>query len=316
MDKGFIRKLVNDVEKIEQDSINLFKVVPLRPTERISRDDEDKEDIVVLTWCLDEQEEAKSISRDIRRRYEAWYHASLKLVEEYLPYQVKEFKSVYEIMISYVTLNRFANTTESILSEVSNRYKRGFVSIYLNEFANVIDVQANLIRSLLYLPDEEIESTYRCFLTGFPAPYKLRENPNLAFVIMPFDKAFDDIYQLGIKETFHSLGLQCKRSDEIIHTQNVICTSICQPIRAARYVVADITDRNPNVFYELGFTHARSEDQDQANKRVIILTQNMSDLPFDLRTMSIIHYENIGSLRTKLKAALIAFMGQGSKAES
>lgn len=313
MDRDYISKLIKDIEQIEQDSIELFKRVPLKPADRISHDD-NQEDIVILRWFLDE--ETSEISRNIRRRYEAWYHSSLKLVEEYIPYQVKDFKSVYDIMLSYVTLNRIATTTDSILAGVESRHKRGFVDVYLNEFANVIDVQANLVRSILYLPEEIIESTYRCFLTGFPAPYKLRENPNLAFVIMPFDKSFDDIYQLGIKETIQSLGLQCKRSDEIVHTQNVICTSICQPIRAARYIIADITGKNPNVFYELGLTHARAEDRDQINKRVLIITQKMDDVPFDLRTMSIVHYENIGSLRAKLKATLIDLMSQVGLFES
>jgi len=306
MDKEIINRLVQDIEQIEQDSIGLFTRVSLEPSERVSRNEE--EDIVVLRWFLDE--EATSISRNIRRRYEAWYHASLKLLEEYLPYQTDDFKSIYDIMISYVTLNRFATTTDSILENLKKRHKRGFVDVYLNEFTNVIDVQANLVRSLLYLPENTLESTYRCFLTGFPAPYKLRENPNLVFVIMPFSETFNDVYQLGIKETVLGLSLQCKRSDEIVHTQNIICTSVCQPIRAARYIIADITGQNANVFYELGLTHARVEDVDQRNKRVIILTQDMSDVPFDLRTLNIIRYESIGSLRTKLKAHLIDLMGQ------
>lgn len=312
MERDYINRLIKDIDQIEQDSIGLFKRVPLKPSDRISRVDE--EDIVILRWFLDE--ESGEVSRDIRRRYEAWYHSSLKLIEEYIPYQVKEFKSVYDIMLSYVTLNRYATTTDSVLTNVATRHKRGYVDVYLKEFANVIDIQANLIRSILYLPDKAIESAYRCFLTGFAAPYKLHENPNLAFVIMPFSKSYDDIYQLGIKETLQSLGLQCKRSDEIVHTQNVICTSICQPIRAARYIVADITGKNANVFYELGLTHARVEDRDQSNKRVIIITQNMDDVPFDLRTMSIIHYESIGSLRAKLKATLIDLMAQVNEVDA
>lgn len=166
------------------------------------------------------------------------------------------------------------------------------------------------MRSLLHLPQNTPTTIYRCFLTGIPCINPLRENPKLAFVLMPFDPSYDDRYQLGIKETVKSLGLQCQRADEIVHTQNVICRAICQPIRAARYVIADISERNPNVFYELGLTHGRAEDVDQANKRVILLTNNVADTPFDLRNMNLVEYTSIGSLRAKLKTMLIGLMAQ------
>jgi hypothetical protein len=312
MQKEIIQELVNEIEIIEQEGIELFKRVPLKPAEQVHV--EGKEEVVVLRWFLDE--DTSKISRNLRRRYDAWYYASLKIIEQYLPYQVEEFKSSYEIMISYVTLNRYAATSSVVLAEVNRKYPLGYVDVYLAEFPRVIDVQANLIRSVLHLPEETMKTSYRCFLTGFPAPYELRENPNLVFVIMPFSKSFDDVYQLGIKETAQSLGLQCKRSDEIIHTQNVICTAICQPIRAARYVIADITGCNPNVFYELGMTHARSEDPDQKNKHVILITQKMEDVPFDIRNLSVIHYESIGSLKEKLRSQFSSLMGQFTTGES
>ncbi|WKZ18272.1 MAG: hypothetical protein QY310_12655 [Candidatus Jettenia sp. CY-1] len=40
-----------------------------------------------------------------------------------------------------------------------------------------------------------------------------------AFVLMPFDKAFDDIYRLGIKETTAQLGIKAERVDEQISTK-------------------------------------------------------------------------------------------------
>lgn len=305
MDRNIVAGLVREIESIEESSIRLFTTVPLRPAERVAQPEAE---LVVLRWFPGD--DAQKVSREIRRRYEAWYYATLKLIVEYLPYQERDFRATYEIMISYVTLNRYAATTEDVLHEVENKYDRGYVDVYLNEFAEVIDSQANLLRSLLHLPEKSPTTIYRCFLTGIPCTNPLRENPNLVFVIMPFDPSYDDRYQLGIKETAKSLGLQCQRSDEIVHTQNVICRAICQPIRAARYVIADISERSPNVFYELGLTHGRAEDIDQVNKRVILLTQNIADTPFDLRNMNLIPYDSIGSLRTKLKSMLIGLMAQ------
>jgi hypothetical protein len=40
-----------------------------------------------------------------------------------------------------------------------------------------------------------------------------------AFVLMPFDPAFDDIYRLGIKEPTETLGIRAERVDEQISTK-------------------------------------------------------------------------------------------------
>lgn len=46
-----------------------------------------------------------------------------------------------------------------------------------------------------------------------------------------------------------------------------------------------MTGRNPNVFYEVGYAHA-------LDKRVILLTQKVDDIPFDLKNHQHIVYEN------------------------
>ena len=51
-----------------------------------------------------------------------------------------------------------------------------------------------------------------------------------------------------------------------------------------RVVIADLTGRNPNVFYEVGLAHAISKD-------VIMLTQSMEFVSFDLKTLRCITYE-------------------------
>ncbi|MDK7536035.1 hypothetical protein OWP14_29035, partial [Bacillus paranthracis] len=48
-------------------------------------------------------------------------------------------------------------------------------------------------------------------------------------------------------------------------------------------IVADLTDLNPNVFYELGIAHA-------LRKNVILLTQQIDELPFDLRSYRVLSY--------------------------
>ena len=46
-----------------------------------------------------------------------------------------------------------------------------------------------------------------------------------------------------------------------------------------------MTDRNPNVFYELGIAHA-------LQKEVVLITQDINDVPFDLRHFRCVVYED------------------------
>ena len=142
----------------------------------------------------------------------------------------------------------------------------------------------------------------RCFKTGGPCTVDVQEKPHSVFVIMPFAEAFDDVYEMGIKASVEALGWECQRADEIIHNRDIMC-KVCQGIRQARFVIADLTGRNANVFYELGMAHALEKD-------VILLAQDVGDVPFDLRQMSIIEYTAILPLRQRLTETLGTLMGE------
>lgn len=103
------------------------------------------------------------------------------------------------------------------------------------------------------------------------------------FVLMPFSVDFDDIYQLGIKESCADAGAYCERVDEQIFKETIL-ERIFNQISKADFIVADMTGRNPNVFYEVGYAHA-------LGKPCILLTQDTDDIPFDLKHYPHIVYE-------------------------
>jgi nucleoside 2-deoxyribosyltransferase len=115
-----------------------------------------------------------------------------------------------------------------------------------------------------------------------------------AFVLMPFDPAFDDIYRLGIKETAEKLGIRAERVDEqIFHKENIL-ERIYNQIDAADLIIADLTGRNPNVFYETGYAHAKG-------KVCLLLTSKADDIPFDLKHhRHLIYGDSIQNLRQAL----------------
>lgn len=95
------------------------------------------------------------------------------------------------------------------------------------------------------------------------------------FVLMPFDNKFSDIYKFGIKGAAEEVGAFAERLDEQIFQEGML-ERIFNQINKADVIVADMTGRNPNVFYEVGYAHA-------LGKLVLLLTQNADDIPFDLK---------------------------------
>lgn len=114
------------------------------------------------------------------------------------------------------------------------------------------------------------------------------------FCIMPFDEELYDTYLFGIKETLNNLGFNCFRIDEKIFNDSII-EKIRESLMTSDYLIADLTNSNPNVFYEVGYAHA-------LGKNVILLANSTSDLKFDLQHMRTILYEGkINKLRNELE---------------
>ena len=67
------------------------------------------------------------------------------------------------------------------------------------------------------------------------------------FVLMPFDREFDDVYKLGIKEACDRAGAYAERLDEQIFTDGMM-ERLYKRIATADVLVADMSGRNPNVF--------------------------------------------------------------------
>lgn len=118
-----------------------------------------------------------------------------------------------------------------------------------------------------------------------------------AFVIMPFGSDFNDVYKLGIKATAKECDVEAKRLDDDFFDTNMV-EEIYKKINDADFIIADMTGRNPNVFYEVGYADAK-------NKLVLLLTKNVKDIPFDFKQRLHIEYSDVSSLKEKLKNKIV-----------
>jgi hypothetical protein len=103
--------------------------------------------------------------------------------------------------------------------------------------------------------------------------------PKFCFVLMPFSEGWSDRIWRHLSEIVSSAGFNCKRADNLFGHN--ILNDIWLAINRAEVIIADITSRNPNVFYEIGIAHT-------IGKKVILLSQKKEDIPFDF-----LHYRHI-----------------------
>lgn len=85
----------------------------------------------------------------------------------------------------------------------------------------------------------------------------------------------NELCDFVLKPPLDERGLRLARADED-PTPGTVSVQIIQSIVRARVVIADLTGRNPNVYYELGVAHSFA-------KPVIILVDSPRSLAFDLQ---------------------------------
>lgn len=103
------------------------------------------------------------------------------------------------------------------------------------------------------------------------------------FVIMPFGGNYDRYYRNIYVPAIQKAGFAPVRGDSIFGA-GMIMEDIWRSTQSSTVVLADVTGRNPNVFYELGLAHA-------AGKPVVIVSNNLEDIPFDIRHIRHVPYD-------------------------
>jgi hypothetical protein len=132
------------------------------------------------------------------------------------------------------------------------------------------------------------------------------------FVIQPFDggrkydKRFADVYKPAIE----AAGLEAYRVDRDPGV-SVPIDSVEKGIRQATICVADISEDNPNVWYELGFAFAAKRPV------IMVCAEGRPKYPFDVQHRTIISYQSESSsdfdtLRIRLTEKIETLIQQGT----
>jgi hypothetical protein len=125
---------------------------------------------------------------------------------------------------------------------------------------------------------------------------------------MPFgDPDLEIVYEDFVKPTLvGACCLDCERGDDAFGS-SIVMDDIRTSIEGADVVLADLTQKNANVFYEVGICHA-------LQKPVLLLAQSIEDVPFDLRHRRVLLYEysprGCKRLETTLKENMDALVAE------
>jgi hypothetical protein len=115
------------------------------------------------------------------------------------------------------------------------------------------------------------------------------------FVVMPYREPWEGLYSSAIEPAALQAGLTCIRADRTVRIGD-LQDNVWSQLAAAGLVLADISDRNPNVFYELGIAAAMGKDI------MFLKDKRRKDVPVDLG--GALYYEYDASRTQELKEVL------------
>lgn len=131
----------------------------------------------------------------------------------------------------------------------------------------------------------------------------------VCFVIMPIkspgSQDFDHYRALRdtvIEPVLRQFDYDVVRADDI-HKPGAITADVLRYLANADIVIADLTDLNPNVFYELGVRHTL-----RGQGTIMIVDEARTDVPFDLRPYRFIPFRSDLPGVEKLRRSLLVFI--------
>jgi hypothetical protein len=125
--------------------------------------------------------------------------------------------------------------------------------------------------------------------------------PRSVFTIMSFKREFRDVYAT-YKEVCKEFGFEAERTDESVSLERIV-PRVEKGIRGSAFVIADVSEGTPNVFYEVGFARGLGKD-------LIMTAKKGTQLPFDVGDIPAIFWEIQEDLKERLRKCLAGLRGK------
>ena len=104
------------------------------------------------------------------------------------------------------------------------------------------------------------------------------------FVMQPFASPYSGYYDTIFRPAIEKAGLAPIRADAEIFGAGRIMDQVWRGIRGAKVLVAELSTRNANVYYELGLAHA-------LRKPIVLIAAQGEEVPFDIHHIRVVYYD-------------------------
>jgi hypothetical protein len=137
----------------------------------------------------------------------------------------------------------------------------------------------------------------RCFKTGTAkCPKEINFNPKQIVIAISFAEEYQDLYKYAIRPALDEVKLIAWKADENISNIDIMC-KVCHAIQESSGLIADITNWNANVLFDLGLAYG-------IGKNSILIKKEKADVPVDLKGIEYISYKSIDDLKRNLSIYL------------
>ena len=124
----------------------------------------------------------------------------------------------------------------------------------------------------------------------------VKDEQGTVFVLMQFSDPYHDLYRDVITSVSKEYNLRAYHAGEVFGP-GVILNDIVKGIVDAKIVIAEVTERNPNVYYELGYAHA-------LRKPTILIAERGKPPPFDISGYRHLFYDNSIGGKSRIESDL------------
>ena len=171
--------------------------------------------------------------------------------------------------------------------------------IYTEELATFNDQHSSKISRTEFEDLAQLTSDQKDFAKTVVSLAEKLHTSSSVLAVMSFsdDPHLSDAYE-SFREICREFKYECARIDDESDIPRIV-PELLQKLAQCAFCIVDISEEKPNVYYELGYAEA-------AKRPVIVTARKGTSLPFDVKDIPVLFWENQKGLKEQLRKRIKA----------
>jgi len=234
-------------------------------------------------------------------------------INRFIDSYIEDYPSRFEILIEYLKAFSYSFRNEEFECCLLNLLEEKYADCRLSQEDIKKLREALSIKEKLRKASSIKESNFYFWLRFIQITSKGCEylenspiNSKKAFIAIAFSDDYKSVSDT-IKKVIEEGNYEPIRADEEHHTEYIM-NHILSDIENSKFVVAELSSKNPGVYFEAGYA---------IGKRIPVIAvakeEKKNDIHFDLKQFNMIFYQNEGDLEKKLSGRIANLFGKAEK---